>query len=221
MPTRWTWSRVPGPCARAVWWLACTRYTFEFTRRMSGNGSMTRVDGGGAGSAAWGQRDCSCVAVEADYSTKTSVPCFRNAFSALTTSLFPARTSPHVLSPPLHQDQATDYILRAARHYGKPFALVPCCVFPSEFPGRRLSNGAKVVTYPQLLEYLANILAPSCMLLPNDVAPGRVPLYPPRSSSSHPAPSHEDEPLYDPGHGAVATHYLPFRGRNKVLYCVS
>jgi hypothetical protein len=147
------------------------------------------------------------------------------AFAVLTTSPFPARTSPPVLSSPLHQDQATDYIVRAARHYGKPFALVPCCVFPSEFPGRRLSNGAKVVTYPQLLEYLANTLAPSCLLLPNDVTPARVPLHPPSSSSSHPAPSSasapEDGPLYDPGHGAVATHYLPFRGRNKVLYCVS
>lgn len=30
----------------------------------------------------------------------------------------------------LHPDQATDSIVDFAMQYGKPFAVVPCCVFP-------------------------------------------------------------------------------------------
>ena len=30
----------------------------------------------------------------------------------------------------LHPDQATDSIVDFAMHFGKPFAVVPCCVFP-------------------------------------------------------------------------------------------
>ena len=37
----------------------------------------------------------------------------------------------------LHPDQATDGIVDAAVRFGKPFAVVPCCVFPSLFPQRR------------------------------------------------------------------------------------
>ncbi|GIL68582.1 hypothetical protein Vafri_21834, partial [Volvox africanus] len=38
----------------------------------------------------------------------------------------------------LHPDQATEAILDFALECGKPFALVPCCVFPRLFPNRRL-----------------------------------------------------------------------------------
>jgi hypothetical protein len=37
---------------------------------------------------------------------------------------------------------------------GIPFCIVPCCVFPSEFPSRRLADGTHVRCYNQLLEYL-------------------------------------------------------------------
>ena len=36
-----------------------------------------------------------------------------------------------------------------------PFAIVPCCVFPSEFPNRK--NGGEVVkSYHEFLQYLMN-----------------------------------------------------------------
>lgn len=42
----------------------------------------------------------------------------------------------------LHPDQATDSILDFALECGKPFAIVPCCVFPRLFPHRRLRQPA-------------------------------------------------------------------------------
>ncbi|KAG2440768.1 hypothetical protein HXX76_003624 [Chlamydomonas incerta] len=42
----------------------------------------------------------------------------------------------------LHPDQATDSILDFALDRGKPFAIVPCCVFPRLFPHRRLRQPA-------------------------------------------------------------------------------
>ena len=36
----------------------------------------------------------------------------------------------------LHPDEATELIVNAALKYGRPFAVVPCCVFPRLFPHR-------------------------------------------------------------------------------------
>ena len=36
----------------------------------------------------------------------------------------------------MHPDQATEAIVDFAAKYNKPFALVPCCVFPVLFPHR-------------------------------------------------------------------------------------
>ena len=53
-----------------------------------------------------------------------------------------------------HPDQATDSCIDLALALGVPFCVVPCCVFPSEFPHRRLRDGSRVRDYPGLLEYL-------------------------------------------------------------------
>ena len=53
-----------------------------------------------------------------------------------------------------HPDQATDYAIEMAKALGVPFAVVPCCVFPSEFPHRRLADGSKVKYYTELIKYL-------------------------------------------------------------------
>ena len=53
-----------------------------------------------------------------------------------------------------HPDQATDYAIELARVLRVPFAVVPCCVFPSEFPCRRLADGSKVKCYTDLIKYL-------------------------------------------------------------------
>ena len=53
-----------------------------------------------------------------------------------------------------HPDQATDYAIELASVLGVPVAVVPCCVFPSEFPNRRMTNGSKVKYYTDLIQYL-------------------------------------------------------------------
>ncbi|EJK65168.1 hypothetical protein THAOC_14011 [Thalassiosira oceanica] len=52
-----------------------------------------------------------------------------------------------------HPDQATEAAVDLALLLKKPFAVVPCCVFPSEFPDRRL-DGERVKTHVQLVEHL-------------------------------------------------------------------
>ena len=53
-----------------------------------------------------------------------------------------------------HPDQATDASIDLAMELGIPFCVVPCCVFPAEFPDRKLADGARVRCYTQLIEYL-------------------------------------------------------------------
>ena len=54
----------------------------------------------------------------------------------------------------MHPDQATEPIVDAALRLNKPFAVVPCCVFPEAFPDRAGPDGAPVRSYAQFLEYL-------------------------------------------------------------------
>merc|ERR1712048_351056 len=55
----------------------------------------------------------------------------------------------------LHPDQAAEHAISLAMALGKPFAVVPCCVYAAEFPRRKLArSGEWVRTYEQLLEYL-------------------------------------------------------------------
>jgi hypothetical protein len=54
----------------------------------------------------------------------------------------------------MHPDEATEPIVDAAIRHGKPFAVLPCCVFPTAFPCRRLASDDPVVTYADFLVYL-------------------------------------------------------------------
>lgn len=54
----------------------------------------------------------------------------------------------------LHPDEPTEDIVDLALQHNKSFAVVPCCVFPSFFPTRKLESGEFVNTYEQFLEYL-------------------------------------------------------------------
>ena len=39
----------------------------------------------------------------------------------------------------------------------KPWAVVPCCVFSHEFPGRKLANGAPVQSYEEFVQYVLRL----------------------------------------------------------------
>lgn len=56
----------------------------------------------------------------------------------------------------MHPDQATEAIVDFALEYNKPFAVVPCCVFPDLFNHRRDRQGALVTERSALVEYLAD-----------------------------------------------------------------
>ena len=51
--------------------------------------------------------------------------------------------------------------MRAALRHDKPFAVVPCCVFPGLFTHRRLRSGAPVHSYEQFCTWLVE-LVPGC-----------------------------------------------------------
>jgi hypothetical protein len=53
----------------------------------------------------------------------------------------------------LHPDQPTGAIVEVALAHGKPFAVVPCCVFASQFPERTL-QGKPVRRTEELVEWL-------------------------------------------------------------------
>ena len=59
----------------------------------------------------------------------------------------------------LHPDQPTGAIVEVALRAGKPFAVVPCCVFASQFPERRLRSGARVRRTEDLVQWLSELAA--------------------------------------------------------------
>jgi hypothetical protein len=54
----------------------------------------------------------------------------------------------------MHPDGATDSIVDCALAHGKPFAIVPCCVFPTQFPNRRRKDGSTVTTHAEYITWL-------------------------------------------------------------------
>ena len=52
-----------------------------------------------------------------------------------------------------HPDQATEAAIDLALFLQIPFLIVPCCVFPREFPNRQI-NSTRVKNHSQLVEYL-------------------------------------------------------------------
>lgn len=56
----------------------------------------------------------------------------------------------------LHPDQAAEAIVDFGLAQKKPFALIPCCTFSKEFPGRKLPDGTPVTSYEHLIAYLKN-----------------------------------------------------------------
>jgi len=54
----------------------------------------------------------------------------------------------------LHPDQATEGLVDFCLATGKPFAVVPCCIYSKQFSKRRLVDGTLVRTVDQLVQHL-------------------------------------------------------------------
>ena len=54
----------------------------------------------------------------------------------------------------LHPDGATDAIVDFALAKGKPFAILPCCVYNKHFTSRQTAAGRPVRTHTELVDYL-------------------------------------------------------------------
>ena len=54
----------------------------------------------------------------------------------------------------MHPDAAAEAIVDYGLASGKPFALVPCCVYSEMFPKRKDASGRRVTNYEQLVAYL-------------------------------------------------------------------
>ncbi|KAF8975290.1 hypothetical protein BGZ46_009224 [Entomortierella lignicola] len=94
----------------------------------------------------------------------------------------------------LHPDQATEVIVRTALKYGKPFAIIPCCVFGRDNPHRRL---------PQL---------PSSGSSDNEHNRSE-------HSLTRPVTSYDDFVTWlSTLHPNIETTWLNFEGMNRVLY---
>jgi len=57
----------------------------------------------------------------------------------------------------LHPDEATSPVALEAIRHGKPFAIVPCCVYRTQFPNRLTPNLKPVVSYEELCDHLEEL----------------------------------------------------------------
>ncbi|KAG0044335.1 hypothetical protein BGZ83_010429 [Gryganskiella cystojenkinii] len=98
----------------------------------------------------------------------------------------------------LHPDQATEPIVRAALKVGKPFAVIPCCVFGRENPHRRLPND-KVATTEDVGH--------------SNISNGS------ESTDTRPVTSYDDFVTWLATlHPKIETTWLNFEGMNRVLF---
>ncbi|KFM27435.1 hypothetical protein F751_1212 [Auxenochlorella protothecoides] len=56
----------------------------------------------------------------------------------------------------MHPDQATEFAVDLALALDVPMAVVPCCVYASDFPHRRLPDGRRVTSHEDFVEYLCS-----------------------------------------------------------------
>lgn len=123
----------------------------------------------------------------------------------------------------MHPDQATDPIVHAALALGKPFATVPCCVFPSLFPERRLRAGQGVTSTSGLCTYLVQLCTP-CDNGANSLGVISVAQQTPAGAAADAAAAAAADRSRgrgfdaDDGGWVVQLSRLPFVGRNRVVW---
>eukprot|EP00920_Eleutheroschizon_duboscqi_P026136 GHVT01064644.1.p1 GENE.GHVT01064644.1~~GHVT01064644.1.p1 ORF type:complete len:627 (+),score=25.49 GHVT01064644.1:292-2172(+) len=142
----------------------------------------------------------------------------------------------------LHPDEATEAIVDAAIQFRKPFALVPCCVFPDMFPGRYLPfNLPTTSSTPPCItpsvhksKNVAGQTVPSCRTEAH-MRQKTERIFPASAQDTTSASAMGSKPVPVRSHkqlieylqqkcanGRIFTRkaVLPFYGRNTVLYCI-
>ncbi|KAF8948863.1 hypothetical protein BGZ47_002023 [Haplosporangium gracile] len=108
----------------------------------------------------------------------------------------------------LHPDQATEPIVRAALKAGKPFAIIPCCVFGRDNPHRRLPKNLETKEIGSSSSSSIN----ESVVQVEDEEEG---VYP----STRPVTSYADFVTWlEILHPDIRTTWLNFEGMNRVLY---
>ncbi|KAG0300999.1 hypothetical protein BGZ98_008708 [Dissophora globulifera] len=111
----------------------------------------------------------------------------------------------------LHPDQATEPIVRAALEAGKPFAVIPCCVFGRDNPHRRLPRQKPETTGSEVSSVESSVLE--------------------RVRADDRGEDEDEDPLTRPVtsyddfvtwlstlHSEIETTWLNFEGMNRVLF---
>jgi hypothetical protein len=114
----------------------------------------------------------------------------------------------------LHPDQATEPIVRAALKAGKPFAIIPCCVFGRDNPHRRLPRDLKtedIIISSNNNNSSSNISGNEGISAAEDEEEA--------DSSTRPVTSYSDFVTWlETLHPDIKTTWLNFEGMNRVLY---
>lgn len=115
----------------------------------------------------------------------------------------------------MHPDEATEPIVQAARATGKPFAVVPCCVFAKANPKRCLPDGRHVETHEDFCEYLEGLGG-------GNAAAAATAMSGPTQQQQQQEPEQQEREAGGPP-PSPATHrsiVLGFEGRNVVVHSV-
>ncbi|KAG0262705.1 hypothetical protein BG011_009835 [Mortierella polycephala] len=108
----------------------------------------------------------------------------------------------------LHPDQATEPIVRAALKIGKPFAVIPCCVFGRENPHRRLPKHPRTVEASEIEAGNKGVHA----VEQDDEAMEE-------DTTTRPVTSYDDFVTWlSTLHPEIETTWLNFEGMNRVLF---
>ncbi|KAG0276827.1 hypothetical protein BGZ95_006978 [Linnemannia exigua] len=114
----------------------------------------------------------------------------------------------------LHPDQATEPIVRAALKAGKPFAIIPCCVFGRDNPHRRLPKDEGVVAVDAANRHTSSSSSSSSNMgsMVEEGEEGE-------EGSTRPVTSYDDFVIWLATlHPDIKTTWLNFEGMNRVLY---
>lgn len=127
--------------------------TFSESSLKLGDGVLDVGGGKGDVCRALSARGIRCTLVDPREKHPADEP-FERRVQMFDHETFEAR--PYSLVIGMHADQGTEHVVRYALKHNLSFAVVPCCVFPREFPNREFRGGG-VNGYRTFFKYLRSL----------------------------------------------------------------